>query len=40
MPTVGAVKMGIANINSEKAYEEANPDGVNFFKIKTDQMGI
>lgn len=40
MPTVGAVKMGIANINTKEAYEKANPEGVNFFRIKTDQMGV
>jgi len=40
MPTVGAVKMGIANINTKEAYEKANPKGVNFFRIKTDQMGV
>jgi len=25
MPTVGAVKMGIANVNTKSAYEKANP---------------
>ena len=40
MPTVGAVKMGIANINTSKAYEEENPEGINYFKIRTDQMGV
>lgn len=40
MPTVGAVKMGIANVNTKEAYEKANPEGVNFFRIKTDQMGV
>lgn len=40
MPTIGAVKQGAANINSESAYTIADPSKIGFMKVLLNQSGI
>lgn len=40
MPTVGAVKQGVANINEKSAYSTADSSKINFMRIRLDQAGI
>ena len=40
MPTVGAVKQGAGNINTVDKYNIADPNQINFMKVKMNQAGI
>lgn len=40
MPTVGAVKQGAANINTDDTYRVGDSSKINFMKIKLNQSGV